>query len=161
MNYNESSEEDENDYNSPLVSPSRPPVTRAGSPVELAVPTLSDNVDEELEAVRQTLNNVGHTHTFRGTRPVPGDRPEPEGGDQSQPEAEPLVEEVVTGHLSVGAQPKEVCAGNEQPSDSSSEDEASMADFEDENGPDGAQVGEHLRQLQVPYSEDIMFFSRN
>ena len=158
MNYNESSEEDENDYNSPLVSPSRPPVTRAGSPVELAVPTLNDNVDEELEAVRQTLNNVGHTHTFRGTRPVPGDRPEPEGNEQSQPEAEPLVEEVVTGHLSVSAQPKEVCAGNEQPSDSSSEDEASMADFEDENGQDGAQVGEHLRQLQVPYSEDIMFF---
>ena len=77
MNHNESSEEE--DFNSPLVSPSRPPVTRAGSPVELAIPTLNDNVDEDLEAVRQTLNNVGHTHSFRGTRPIPGALPEPEG----------------------------------------------------------------------------------
>ena len=81
VNYNESSSEDE-DYNSPLVSPARPPPTRAGSPVELAVPTLNDNVDEELESVRQTLSNVGHTHTFRGTRPEV--RPDPEGGEASQ-----------------------------------------------------------------------------
>ena len=33
-----------------------------------------------------------------------------------------------------------------------------MADFEDETGEDGANVSEHLRNLQVPYSEDIKFF---
>ena len=79
VNYNESSEEEEN-FDSPLVSPERPPVSRAGSPQPLAIPTLGDNVDEELEAVSQTLRNVGHTHTFRGTHPhTPGDRPDPEG----------------------------------------------------------------------------------
>ena len=69
MNYNESSDEDE--FDSPLVSPARPPPTREGSPQLLAIPTLSDNVDDELAAVTQTLRNVGHTHTFRGTRPDP------------------------------------------------------------------------------------------
>ena len=66
VNYNEQSSED--DYDSPLVSPSRPVQTRAGSPVELAVPTLADNVDEDLEQVRRVLQNVGHTHTFRNTK---------------------------------------------------------------------------------------------
>ena len=79
VNYNESSEE-EDDFGSPLQSPTRPVNTRQGSPVELAVPTLNDNVDEELEAVSQQLLNVGHTHTFRGTRPL-GARPEPEGDE--------------------------------------------------------------------------------
>ena len=81
VNYNESSEDE---YDSPLVSPSRPPPTRAASPVELAVPTLNDNVDEELQAVSQTLQNVGRTHTFRNTRPHI--RPEPEGGASQGPE---------------------------------------------------------------------------
>ena len=76
VNYNESSEDE---YDSPLVSPQRPPPTRAASPVELAIPTLGDNVDEELETVSQVLSNVGHTHTFRGTKPSQGTRPEPEG----------------------------------------------------------------------------------
>ena len=60
-NYNDSSSDDDADYK----SPSRPPVTRAGSPQELAVPQLNDNVDEELEQVSQTLKNVGHTPLFR------------------------------------------------------------------------------------------------
>ena len=63
VNYYESDEDDE-----PFVSPSRPPVTREGSPQPLAIPQLNDNVDEDLEKVSQTLKNVGHTHTFRGTR---------------------------------------------------------------------------------------------
>ena len=58
-------------------------MSRAGSPVELAVPTLNDNVDEDLEVVRQTLRNVGHTHTFRGTHP----RPDPEGGPSQEQQA--------------------------------------------------------------------------
>ena len=98
VNYNESSEDDE--YDSPLVSPVRPPPTRAGSPALLAVPTLSDNVDEELAAVTQTLRNVGHTHTFRGTRP------EPEGEAVVNEVAEEVVsaEEVVEGLVFQGAE---------------------------------------------------------
>ena len=65
VNYNESSEEDEE----PFVSPQRPFPTREGSPVELAVPTLNDNVDEELDQVRQALVNVGHTPLFRPDSP--------------------------------------------------------------------------------------------
>ena len=94
VNYNESS--DEEDFNSPLASPSRPPVTRAGSPVELAIPTLNDNVDEDLEAVRQTLNNVGHTHTFRGTRP------DPEGGVQQPGELVSIPAGHADGNGSIG-----------------------------------------------------------
>ena len=40
-------------------------MTRAGSPQLLAVPQLSDNVDEDLDQVRQTLLNIGHTRLFR------------------------------------------------------------------------------------------------
>ena len=64
VNYNESSDEED-----PFLSPERPVNTRAGSPVELAVPTLNDNVDEELDQVRQTLQNVGHTPLFRQDSP--------------------------------------------------------------------------------------------
>ena len=60
-NYREQSSEDEDDFR----SPSRPPVTRAGSPAELAIPQLNDNVDEDLIHVRQVLQNVGHSPLFR------------------------------------------------------------------------------------------------
>ena len=63
-NYNEESSEEEE---SPLQSPARPPVSRAGSPQPLAVPTLCDNVDEDLHSVSQTLKNIGHTPLFRPT----------------------------------------------------------------------------------------------
>ena len=61
VNYNESSEEEE--FGSPIQSPTRPVNTRQGSPVELAVPHLNDNVDEELEQVSRVLSNVGRSHT--------------------------------------------------------------------------------------------------
>ena len=64
-NYNESSEEEDEE---PFVSPQRPFPTREGSPVELAVPTLNDNVDEDLDQVRQALVNVGHTPLLGRTR---------------------------------------------------------------------------------------------
>ena len=86
VNYNESSDE-ENNFGSPLQSPNRPVNTRQGSPVELAIPTLNDNVDEELTAVSRALENVGHTYTYRGTRPQT--RPEPEGGAASS-EQQPI-----------------------------------------------------------------------
>ena len=53
------------DFDSPLTSPQRPVHSRQESPQELAYPTLSDNVDEELDQVRQTLQNIGHTPLFR------------------------------------------------------------------------------------------------
>ena len=74
VNYTDPSE-DEDEFGSPIQSPVRPVNTRQGSPAELAIPHLNDNVDEDLEAVSQALSNVGHTHTYRGTRPRV--RPEP------------------------------------------------------------------------------------
>ena len=62
VNYNESSSDSSEDN---FLSPERPVHTRAGSPVQLAVPHLNDNVDEELNQVRQTLQNLGHTPSFR------------------------------------------------------------------------------------------------
>ena len=142
VNYNESSDED--NFDSPLVSPARPPPTRAGSPVELAVPTLSDNVDEELAAVRQTLENVGHTHTYRGTRPVT--RPDPEGVEQEAQEPSPadLVEEVLEVHVVGSAVNQKVQAGNE----------ANMPDidFEDENGQDGDKALDYTRSLKLEWN---------
>ena len=78
-NYNEESSSDD----SPLTSPPRPPASRAGSPPILAVPTLNDNVDEELGQVKQTLQNIGHTPLFR----------------QIKVEKEEPEEEVVTGFV--------------------------------------------------------------
>ena len=72
VNYNEQEESEEERFDSPLATPTRPLQTREGSPAELAIPTLADNVDEDLEAVRHQLLNVGHTHTFRNTRPQIG-----------------------------------------------------------------------------------------
>ena len=137
VNYNDSSEED--DYNSPLVSPTRPPPTRAGSPVELAVPTLNDNVDEELAAVSQTLSNVGHTHTFRGTRP------DPIGGDQASDlnenkSQDDFSEEIVNeGFVTGGAEHGVEMAGGGD------------LDFEAENGADGAKALEYTRTLKIEF----------
>ena len=149
VNYNESSEEDnEDDFNSPLVSPSRPPPTRAGSPVELAVPTLCDNVDDELEEVRQTLRNVSHTHTFRGTRP------DPEGGavDSEEPTSIPAShtgeEEIVEG-LVVGESNnlKVEAVGNGANSDNMTDE----VDFDLENERDGEKAIEYSRTLKVDF----------
>ena len=161
VNYREqSSDENSDEYNSPLVSPSRPPPTRAGSPVELAVPTLSDNVDEELVAVSQTLQNVGHTHTFRRTRPSV--RPDPEGGDD-QSEQEPLPEqdvgeeEVVEGHVVESAvNPKvedENGGGGADPEDDN------MVNIDVEDGVDGDKAPEQARAIKVEFdANDIVFW---
>ena len=61
VNYAEDSDSDE------FVSPTRPTVTRAGSPALLAVPQLNDNVDDDLEQVSLTLKNVGHSKLFRNS----------------------------------------------------------------------------------------------
>ena len=160
VNYNESSDED--DYNSPLVSPSRPPVSRAGSPVTLAVPTLSDNVDEELEAVSRTLRNVGHSHTFRGTHPVPGARPDPEGGGAQTPSEsnEPdLTEEVVEGHVvGEGSSPKDE-AGDDGSDGSESGNMPDEVDIAVENGQDGEKAQDLARSIKVEFDpQDIRFW---
>ena len=81
-----------------------------------------------MEAVRQTLNNVGHSHTFRGTRPRV--RPDPEGGDQEIEEvsipARHAEEVVVEGHIVGTPIGCSVAEGNE----------AAIMVFEDENGVD-------------------------
>ena len=66
VNYAESSTDDDEEH---FVSPRRPLQTKEGSPAELAVPTLNDNVDEELNQVRQALQNVGHTPIFKRSPP--------------------------------------------------------------------------------------------
>ena len=136
----------EDDFNSPLVSPSRPPQTRAGSPAELAVPTLGDNVDEELEQVRQTLQNVGHSHTFRGTHPA---------GARVRGVAEVVGggEEVVEGLVVQGPDSGKVADENPIP--------AVMVAFEDENGEDEAKALQEGCRNVANYQwnqEDIKFW---
>ena len=151
VNYNQSSDDD--DYDSPLVSPTRPPVTRAGSPAELAVPTLNDNVDDDLAAVSQTLRNVGRSHTFRGTRPSTGDRPEPEGGNNNfnsvSPEVSGVVEE--TG----------LVVGEPAPSDNCIMPDP-VVKFDEATGNDGADVYNKLSTLKTPFTpEDPKFWFNN
>ena len=128
VDYNEdtSSEED-----LPFVSPKRPSVTRAGSPQLLAVPQLSDNVDEDLEQVSQTLRNIGHTELFR-----------PSKGEEEALETEEVTEEgFVAGSASV-----------ENKEDNMPDDANVEVDFEDENGVDGAKALEHTRTLNIEYN---------
>ena len=160
VNYNESSEEEEN-FDSPLQSPNRPVNTRQGSPVELAVPHLNDNVDEELEQVSQALSNVGHSHVFRGTRPVPGARPEPEGGNQTnEPPPELVEEEVVEGYVVGGGDNPKDDAGD----DGSDGDEggANMVDpvnVDEENGQDGEKAADTARAIKLEFDpSDIRFW---
>ena len=180
VNYNESSEED---FDSPLQSPQRPPPTRAGSPVELAVPTLADNVDEELEAVSRQLRNVGHTHTFRGTRPEV--RPDPEGGEvgHNQPEdgpgeavavveevtAEEVVEGVVVQHgdnHKLGAEngggggsDDNGAGGSDDNGAGDDEEVAVMVDFDAENKDDGEKSQDLARSIRVEFNKnDIVFW---
>ena len=171
-NYNEisSSEDDEETFDSPLVSPTRPLQSREGSPVELAVPTLNDNVDEDLEQVSQTLRNVGHTHTFRGTRPT-GARPEPEGNEaglqEEQPSSTPAPEvglgeaEVVEGHVvGVGVNLK-VDADNEDGGGGNNIAAAmpDVVDFDVENGDDGDKAQDYARAIKVEFEpNDIRFW---
>ena len=171
VNYNESSSsEDDDDFNSPLVSPTRPLPTREGSPAELAIPTLNDNVDEDLEAVSRQLSNVGHTHTFRGTRPVRGVRPEPEGNEAGQeqeaqqPSGLAVVseEEVVEGlvvHVEEehklgaddGGGADDNGGGNNMPDD--------PVDYGAENKADGEKAQEHARHIKVEFEPaDIKFW---
>ena len=140
-NYNESSEDE---YDSPLVSPARPPPTRAGSPVELAVPTLNDNVDEDLEIVSQTLRNVGHTHAFRGTRP------DPEGVEQGEA-SDPVVEEeeVVQGLVVQEASGNRLKADNDRSSSEDDDNSANMANYDTEDKEDGDKAQELARSIKV------------
>ena len=126
-NYKESSSEDEEDE---FVSPSRPPVTRAGSPAELAIPQLNDNVDEELEKVSATLKNVGHTPLFRSKF-------------KDEPEEEVVNEGLVVGEGEVGLKADDsLNMANEQ-------NQNQAVDFEDENAADGEKAIEYSRTLKI------------
>ena len=122
VNYAESSEDE---YESPVVSPARPQNTRAASPVLLAVPTLNDNVDEELEQVKDILKNIGHTHTFRGTKPTG-------------------ATEVVVGHVA-GQEDCEV-ADEHQP--------AIMVNYDQQNEDDDQGAIQNARDVKIPFNKN-------
>ena len=130
VDYNEDSDEDE--FRSPL--PRVPTHTRAGSPVELAVPHLNDNVDEELAEVNKTLLNISHTPLFRKK-------------DHSSSSSD-SGEEVVEG-LIVGEGETEV----EMP-----DDDNVTVDFEDENGKDGEKAIEYSRTLKIDMDQTEIEF---
>ena len=124
VDYTEDSSEEEFEqglnFSSPLQSPTRPVQTRAGSPVDLQYPTLGDNVDEELNQVRQTLQNIGHTSLFRpnneNLKPPSSSCDDIDG-----------TEEIVEGRVAAAAEDLEV---------ENAAEGAVMATFEDENGAD-------------------------
>ena len=134
-NYNEDSEESEGE--SPLQSPLRPPVSRAGSPPELAIPQLNDNVDEELQQVKQTLQNISHTPLFRATI------------------KKEEVEDVIEGHVvgrPVGA---EVAMPDNQ-------NQPAAVRYDQADGEDDGDVYKKLSTLRTPFTKsDAKFWFAN
>ena len=133
VDYNEdtSSEED-----LPFVSPKRPSVTRAGSPQLLAVPQLSDNVDEDLEQVSQTLRNIGHTKLFRSSNSEVISDPD-------------LDEEVVSGKVIGDPNPAEVCA----PANAAIMPDAAVA-YDLATGEDDEDVYKNIATLKLPFNPE-------
>ena len=127
VNYAESSEEEENfedglTFNSPLISPQRPLPTREGSPVELAHPTLNDNVDETLEEVTYHLHDINQVkEDIDELADLLEDTDTKVGGDIVK------VEEVLEFNFNVAADCNEVAANNMPPA---------VVSFENENGED-------------------------
>ena len=119
-NYNEDTDEEE------FLSPSRPPVTRAGSPAELAIPQLNDNVDEELHQVKQVLQNVGHSVLFR------------------KREIKEEVEEVVEG-LVVGAPTGQKVKADNMPDD--------QVRYDQQNEADDAGAISNARDVKLPFNK--------
>ena len=127
-------EDTSSDDDLPFVSPKRPSVTRAGSPQLLAVPQLSDNVDEDLEQVSQTLRNIGHTKLFRQIKNTESE------------------EEVIEGHIVGLSTNTKVKAGPP------TQDNV-MVDFDQENVDDSATAMDNLRSVQCPFNKaDIVFW---
>ena len=122
-NYNESSSEEEDNFQ----SPERPPVTRAGSPAELAVPQLNDNVDEELQHVQQTLRNVGHTKLFR------------QRFKEEIKKEEDEEEIVAEGHI-VGVAASPAPLGNPAPIANMAGDDEPVVEYDVANTEDGAKA---------------------
>ena len=155
VNYNESSD-DEEEFDSPLVSPQRPLQSRAGSPQPLAVPTLADNVDEELEQVRQALQNVGHTHTFRNTRPNPGARVREVVVVGQEVVDEVLVVEEADLKVGGGPGPAPVMAGDDGGNNGGN---AAAVNYDVENKADGDKSADIARSIKVEFDvTDIKFW---
>ena len=130
-NYKESSDEDDES----LVSPCRPPVTRAGSPAELAIPQLNDNVDEDLEKVNLVLKNVGHSKLFRPDFKQEVDQ-----------------EEVVVGHVVGTASGQKVEADPPHQADI-------MVNYDMQNADDDEGAIQNARDVKLPFNKnDIMLW---
>ena len=126
VNYKEDSSDDET-----FASPRVPYQTRAGSPVQLAVPTLNDCVDEDLEAAVAALQSQ---ILYRG--------------DRSKQD----WEESVTEGLIVGGKDKELEAENMP------DDDNVQVDFEDEAGQDDPKAVEYTRSLKMEFAPDDVEF---
>ena len=149
VNYAESSEEEENfedglTFNSPLISPQRPLPTREGSPVELAHPTLNDNVDETLEEVTYHLHDINQVkEDIDELADLLEDTNTKVGGDIVK------VEEVLEFNFKVAADNNEVAADNNDMANDP------IVDFEDEDGVDDARaLQEAIRALERLQWED-------
>ena len=160
VNYNEGSSEEE-EFDSPLASPRRPVTTREGSPQPLAVPTLADNVDEDLEQVRQALQNVGHTHTFRDTRPTTGAGVRVAANDNRDVVSEEVVDEGLVfevADLKVGADN----ANDDDNGGEIADENVIMPDvvnFDAEDKEDGADAATQARHIKVEFDPaDVRFW---
>ena len=175
VNYAESSESEEDleeglDFDSPLTSPQRPLPTQEGSPVLLAVPTLNDNVDEELKAVSRELQarvqveeeiddltddlECLETKVSKEGKVRSGNHLTP-AGNSTSPAEEVFVEGLVVGE---SQQP-----GLDMPDDGNQDGDghqpAVRINFDTDNKQDGDKAAEHARHIKVEFDVgDIRFW---
>ena len=132
VDYNESSDEDE------FRSPAPPQVTRAGSPVDLVIPTLCDNVDEDLEAAVEKLNA---TPLYRGDR-------------SKLPEiGEPEV--IVQGHIKGAPESDKSNKEGNMPNNNAA---AAAVDFDIEDADDGEKAQDLARSIKLEFEPNNIRF---
>ena len=172
VNYAESDSDSEEDYeeglvfDSPLVSPRRPLQSRAASPVLLAVPTLGDNVDDELEEVAYKLGDIQQveeeiedlTDTLEDLNTKVSDDPLKVVGNSSSPAeanyfSSRAGELVVEGFVSGGPGTCEVGMPDNQGAP------APPVNYDREDKEDGDKANEHARHIKVEFAQnDVKFW---
>ena len=167
VNYNEDSESEEDfedglQFNSPLVSPRRPVVSREQSPQPLAHPTLNDNVDEVLEEVTYHLHDIQQVEEeIDELTDLLQDTDTKVTQNKKSQNSSDEAEEIFELNLKVASENNEVDADNNEVDANTTADEsiATMANFDTEDKEDGDKATDLARSIKVEFdAADVVFW---
>ena len=164
VNYNEDTEDEDDfeeglQFDSPLQSPVRPLPSREGSPVELAHPTLNDNVDEVLEEVNYHLGDIVQVEEeIEELVDLLADTNIKLGSDPLE-ESQGVEEEVIEFNFKVPEDDTEVQADN-MPNNQPAAPAAPVAvNYDIEEKEDGEKAADQARHIKIDFStSDIRFW---